>query len=80
MDGHAPVDRLQALDGFEGRALGIDGGSGQRHRLTDRASGVNAGSAGFVGKADVVGIGKPVKEIQIGKGFSLAIGQLDNRP
>jgi hypothetical protein len=50
------VDRLQALDGLEGRTGGIFDGFFHGHAATDGPGGIDAGPLGFIGKADEVGI------------------------
>jgi hypothetical protein len=56
MNADAAVDRLQALNGLEGRTGGIFDGFFHGHAATDGAGGIDAGALGFIGKADEVGI------------------------
>jgi hypothetical protein len=67
---------LDGLDGFEGRALAVDATTFQIAGCTQATGGVDAGAAGFVGKADEVRIGKAVFEWrEIG---TLPVGQAEN--
>ena len=65
MHGHTVGSGFHTLDGFEHGTAGVFFTGVQGLGLTHAAGGVDTGTAGFVGEADVVGVRETVEELQI---------------
>ena len=79
MHGNTAIARFDTLDGLQGCTGGIINGLFHGLCLADTATGIDTGSPGLIRKTDEMRISIAVKQIQIEKGRSLAIGQVDWR-
>ena len=78
MYSHAVAGSFNALHGLEHSALGVFFAGIHGQGLTHATRSVHAGAARFVGEADVVGICKTIKQVQIREVRALAIVKADS--
>ena len=77
MNGYTAIGGLNALNSFQRRAGRVVDGLFHRFGFAHTTTGINTGPACFIRKADKMRIRIAIKQIQIKKGRSLTIGQVD---